>query len=149
VADDRIRPFAAADQDAVRALVLSGLADHWGSLDPTLNPDLNDIAGWYGPLRGHTVVAEIDHEIVATGTMHQVDAETGVLVRMSVSRDHRGKGLGKALVGALADAARKRGYRRLICETTDTWQDAINLYLATGFAIVDQRDGDVHFELTL
>lgn len=147
--DDRIRMFAPADQDAVRALVLAGLADHWGTLDPTLNPDLNDIAGWYGPLRGHTVVAEIEHEIVGTGTMHQVDEVTGVLVRMSVSRSYRGKGLGKALVWALADAARERGYRRLVCETTDTWQDAINFYLATGFAIVDQRDGDFHFELTL
>jgi hypothetical protein len=49
----------------------------------------------------------------------------------------------------LADAARSRGYSRLICETTDTWQDAIALYLATGFTIVDQRNGDYHFEMSL
>ena len=147
--DDRIRMFAPADQDAVRALVLAGLVDHWGTLDPTRNPDLDDIAGWYRPLNGYSVVAEIEGEVVGTGTMHQVDEQTGVLVRMSVSRDHRGKGLGKALVRALSDAARERGYRRLVCETTDSWQDAINLYLATGFAIVDRRDGDFHFELTL
>lgn len=147
--DDRIRPFTPADQDAVRALVLAGLQDHWGTLDPTLNPDLNDIAGWYGPLDGRTIVAEIDGEIVGTGTMHRVDDQTAVLARMSVSRDRRGQGLGKALVRALVEMAREQGYGRLICETTDTWQDAINLYLATGFAIVDQRDGDYHFELNL
>jgi GNAT superfamily N-acetyltransferase len=149
VADDRIRQFTSADQEAVRALVLAGLQDHWGTLDPTLNPDLDDMGGWYGSRDGHTFVAEIDGRIVGTGTMHRIDDQTGVLVRMSVSRDQRGKGLGKALVRALADEAKKRGYARLICETTDTWQDAINLYLATGFAIVDQRDGDYHFEMTL
>ena len=147
--DDRIRPFTPADQDAVQALVLAGLQDHWGTLDPTLNPDLNDISGWYGPLDGHTIVAEIDSEIVGTGTMHRVDSETAVLVRMSVSKTHRGKGLGKSLVQSLVDEARAQGYSRLICETTDSWQDAIALYLATGFKIVDQRDGDYHFERKL
>ena len=144
-----IRPFTSADQAAVRALVLAGLQDHWGTLDPTLNPDLNDIAGWYQPLDGYTVVAEIDNQIVGTGTMHRADDQTGVLVRMSVSRDHRGKGIGKALVTALAEAARARGYTRLICETTDTWQDAIALYRATGFTIIDQHNGDYHFEMPL
>ena len=133
----------------MRALVLAGLQDHWGTLDPTLNPDLDDIAGWYGPLDGCTIVAEIDGRIVGTGTMHRVDDQTGVLVRMSVSAADRGKGIGKALVRSLEDAARSRGYTRLICETTDTWQDAIALYLATGFTIVDQRNGDYHFEMKL
>ena len=144
-----IRPFTSADQVDVRALVLAGLQDHWGTLDPTLNPDLNDLSGWYGPLDGFTVVAEIAREIVGTGTMYRVDDQTGVLVRMSVSGSHRGRGIGKALVRSLADEARSRGYTRLICETTDTWQDAIALYLATGFTIVDQRNGDYHFELPL
>ena len=144
-----IRPFTSADQPAVRTLVLAGLRDHWGTLDPTLNPDLNDLAGWYEPLDGCIVVAEIDDEIVGTGTMHRVDDQTGVLVRMSVSGLHRGRGIGKALVRSLADEAHSRGYTRLICETTDTWQDAIALYLATGFTIVDQRNGDFHFEMRL
>ena len=144
-----IRPFTSADQVDVRALVLAGLQDHWGTLDPTLNPDLNDLSGWYGPLDGFTVVAEIAREIVGTGTMYRVDDQTGVLVRMSVSGSRRGKGIGKALVRSLVDEARARGYTRLICETTDTWQDAIALYLATGFTIVDQRNGDYHFELPL
>ena len=147
--DVSIRPYTVADQTAVRALVLAGLRDHWGTLDPTLNPDLDDIAGWYGLLDGCTIVAEIDGRIVGTGTMHRVDDQTGVLVRMSVSGADRGKGIGKALVRSLAEAARSRGYTRLICETTDTWQDAIALYLATGFTIVDQRNGDYHFEMKL
>jgi putative acetyltransferase len=145
----RIRPFRPDDQEAVRSLVLAGLRDHWGTIDPTLNPDLNDIAGWYLPLDGHTVVAEIDDRIVGSGTLHRGGDGSGVLVRMSVAGDQRGKGIGKALVRALAEVARERGYHRLVCETTDTWQDAINLYLAMGFSIIDRRDGDVFFALPL
>jgi len=37
-----IRPFASGNQTAVRALVLAGLKDHFGELDPTLNRDLDD-----------------------------------------------------------------------------------------------------------
>ena len=145
-----VRPFAESDQSATRSLVLAGLQDHWGTLDPTLNPDLTDIAGWYGTLNGRTVVAEIDGEIVGTGTIHRGgDVATAVLVRMSVSGAHRGRGIGKRLVRELAEVAREQGYARIECETTDTWQDAIGLYLACGFEIIDRRDGDVFFRLNL
>jgi hypothetical protein len=31
------------EQDAVRSLILDGLEEHWVSVDPTLNPDLDDL----------------------------------------------------------------------------------------------------------
>lgn len=147
--DPQIRPFAPGDQHAVRELILAGLADHWGELDPTLNPDLHDIAGWYGPKGGHTIVLEVDGVIAGTATMYEKAPATGELVRMSVSRQHRGQGIGKRLVRALADEAERRGYAALECETTDTWDDAIGLYTSAGFAIIDHRDGDVFFRLDL
>jgi hypothetical protein len=29
-----LRPFCPADQDAAKALILTGLVEHWGFLDP-------------------------------------------------------------------------------------------------------------------
>ncbi len=132
-----------------RHLSSPGLADHWGELDPTLNPDLNNLAGWYAPLDGYTIVLEVDGEIAGTGTMHRQDDLTGVLVRMSVSKDHRGQGIGKRLVRALVEEGVRRGYSAIVCETTDTWTDAISLYTSVGFAIVDHRDGDYFFRLEI
>ncbi|HEY3725020.1 MAG TPA: hypothetical protein VGN59_16840 [Acidimicrobiia bacterium] len=40
-----IARFAPGDQGAVRALILEGLAEHWGTLDPSLNPDLGGAFG--------------------------------------------------------------------------------------------------------
>ena len=43
----RISEFKPSDQAAVRRLILDGLAERWGVLDESLNPDLNDIAAAY------------------------------------------------------------------------------------------------------
>jgi hypothetical protein len=42
-----IRPFHPNDQNAAQQLILDGLREHWGELDPTLNGDLDDIMGSY------------------------------------------------------------------------------------------------------
>ncbi len=42
-----LRPFCAADQDAAGALILLGLGEHFGDLDPSLNPDLHNITVSY------------------------------------------------------------------------------------------------------
>lgn len=144
-----LRPFRPQDQAAVRALVLAGLGDHWGWIDETINPDLDDIAGVYVAAGAAVVVAWLGDEVVGAGTLVAEGADAGRLVRMSVSRDHRGRGIGRTLVRHLLDEARARGYRRVHVETTETWADAIGLYRACGFQIEGYRDGDVHMLLEL
>ena len=39
----RISEFEPSDQAAARRLILDGLAERWGVLDESLNPDLNEI----------------------------------------------------------------------------------------------------------
>src|ERR687885_1580539 len=63
---------------------------------------------------------------------------------MSVAREHRGQGLGRALVEHLLDEARRRGYRRVLVETTKEWHDAIRLYERCGFVEHARDDEDVH-----
>ena len=60
-----IRPFQPSDQAIAKQLILEGLAEHWGTLDPTLNPDLNDIAQSY--TEGNFIVALLDGHIIGTG----------------------------------------------------------------------------------
>jgi ribosomal protein S18 acetylase RimI-like enzyme len=144
-----IRPFEAADQKAARRLVLTGLEEHFGLIDETMNPDLDDIQTHYVD-PGHTfVLAEIDGQIIGTGALIEEGPNTGRLVRMSVDANYRGRGIGKQLVRYLTDIARERGYTRLVTETNDDWYDAIGLYRACGFETVEYRDGDVHLALDL
>jgi ribosomal protein S18 acetylase RimI-like enzyme len=145
-----IRPFTATDQAAVRALVLAGLGDHWGFIDETLNPDLDDIAAAY-PLETSLflVVEDRTGELIGAGCLTEDDPSTGRLVRMSVASSARGQGIGRRLVHELETAARTRGYTRLVCETTEDWTDAVGLYRATGFTETGIHNGDRHFEKRL
>lgn len=71
------------------------------------------------------------------------------LSRMSVVKSHRRMGIASGLLAAILQHARDKGCRQVVCETTDTWADAIGFYLHHGFAITGRRDGDVHFFLPL
>ncbi len=142
-----IRPFRTADQSAARALILDGLGAHWGFIDETLNPDLDDIAAAYPPQLADFLVVEDElGALIGTAGLVREDEETGRIVRMSVDRASRGRGIGKRLVAELEAIARRRGYRRLVCETTYDWADAIALYKSTGFTELGVWDDDRHFE---
>ena len=142
-----IQPFEPADQDAVKALVLAGLGEHWGVLDLTLNPDLNDIAASYaGAL---FLVARQAGRVVGCGALAPHAPGTSEIVRMSVARDLRRQGLGRLLLAELVARARALGVQRIILETTETWSEVIAFYLGLGFTITHHADGDVYFALEL
>jgi len=142
----RIRPFAPSDQAAARALILEGLREHWGWLNPDLNPDLDNITASY-IARGHVfLVATIGHAIAGAGAL-RIAGATGQIVRVSVDLQWRRRGVGRALVAALLDSARERGLTRVWMETNDDWDDAIGLYQRCGFREFDRRDRCVFMEL--
>ena len=148
--EPHIRPFAPGDQLAARRLILEGLGERWGWVDETRNPDLDDIAAHYLAPGHYFVVVERDGELIGTGALVAEGAEgakrqaTGRIVRMSVAREHRGRGLGRALVEHLLDEAQQRGCRRVLVETTREWHDAIRLYQRCGFVEYARDDEDVH-----
>jgi putative acetyltransferase len=145
--DITLQLFRPADQVEVKALILGGLIEHWGVLDPTKNPDLEDIASTYA---GATfLVARQAGRIIGTGALVPRTESTAKVVRMSVAADCRRRGIGNTILNALVTHARQTGFRRVILETTDTWQEVIAFYLLFGFHITHYQDGDVYFELVL
>lgn len=138
-----VRDFVAGDQAAVRALVLAGLGERWGSIDETMNPDLDDIAAAYGTT-GRTVVVEDGGVIVATGTIHR--GRHGVeIVRVSVAASARRGGVGRAVVAELLRTAAAWGVDEVVLETTSTWTSAVEFWLSCGFAYTHEADGETWF----
>jgi ribosomal protein S18 acetylase RimI-like enzyme len=143
-----IRPFAPADQIAARALVLEGLREHWGWLDPSLNPDLDNIVANY-ITSGHVfLIAEIGPVLAGAGAL-KITGDVGQIVRVSVSPPYRRRGVGRALIAALLVTARARGLTRVWMETNDDWRDAIGLYQRCGFEEYNRRAGCIFMELDL
>ena len=143
----QLRPFTPDDQDAAKQLILAGLGDRWGWIDPTRNPDLDAIAQAYAD--GCFLVAEQAGELIATGALLPEGAGVMRVVRMSVRRDLRGQGIGKRILAALLTAARDAGCTQVVLETTSTWTDAVAFYRRSGFRVVDVRDGETHMMFPL
>jgi GNAT superfamily N-acetyltransferase len=143
-----IRILDPDDQPAARALVLAGLAERWGWLDESLNPDLDDIAASYSD--GVFLTAWLNGDLVGTGALTP-EEEDGVwrIERMSVAALHRRRGIGSRLLHRLLAEAATRGARRVVLETTSTWTDAVTFYQRHGFQIEAHRDGDTHMTLDL
>jgi len=152
---DQARPdttdFEATDQAKVRSLILEGLSDHWGTIDETLNRDLDDIAASYG--RGRTLVVRVGDEIVGTGTIVPREEGKSEIIRMSVARNQRRKGVGRGIVSTLVDTARVWGSGSVVLETTSNWDDVVAFYVSCGFRITHTEQGefgdDTWFEMRL
>ncbi len=146
-----IRPFRATDQSAVKALILAGLEEHWGTLDPTLNPDLNDIATTYNDATFLVAVTQDGDtdRIIGTGALKPLNATTGEIVRMSVAQAWRRRGIGRHVLDALIADARVRGLSNIVLETTATWAGARAFYEDAGFRVTYFLDGDVYFTMDL
>ena len=142
-----LSPFQSEDQAAVKQLVLTGLAEHWGTLDPTKNPDLNDIACTYSSTT--FLVARMQERIIGCGALVPRSEKTAEIVRMSVAADLRRQGIASRILNRLIERARRQGYHQVILETTSTWTEVIEFYLCCGFHITHYQDGDVYFALEL
>lgn len=159
-----IRPFSPADQPATKTLIQAGLGEHFGWINPDLNPDLSDIWRTYVASGQTFVVVEMAGELVGTGALIQETLETskvsshqrlqtsevcGRLVRMSVSQAHRRLGIGRALVLHLIEKARERRFGRLLVETNLDWYDAIGLYQHCGFVEYARDEESIHLSMSL
>jgi ribosomal protein S18 acetylase RimI-like enzyme len=145
--DIHILPFQPQHQPEAKALILAGLEEHWGVLIPGKNPDLDNISLSYA--KALFLVALQGEKLIGTGALAPKSDDTAEIVRMSVSSTMRRRGIGKKILNALCLHAKAEGYKRVILETTETWQDAIEFYRQFGFKITHHLDGDVYLALDL
>lgn len=138
-----IRPFRSGDQSAAKALILDGLRERWGTIDPARNPDLDDLAAAFAG--GAFLVAERGGRLIGTGGWTPVSGGEAEIRRMWVARDLRRSGIGGAILRRLVEDIRASGRRRIILETTSTWSDAVAFYRKHGFAGTHRRGGDTYF----
>jgi len=143
------RLFEARDQVATRQLILNGLGEHFGYIDETRNPDLDNIMEYYIKTGATFVIACLNERIVGTGALIAEEPNVGRIVRMSVDHVYRRNGIGKAVMLYLIDIARQRGYIRLRLETNNDWYDVINFYKSLGFMVDQWTEHNVYMSMVL
>jgi GNAT superfamily N-acetyltransferase len=145
----RIVPFDPAFQGAFRMLVLEGMAERWGTVDASLNPDLDDVEESYD---GDSVLVAVDSGLVVGTGILMVRAPEGEIVRMAVQRAYRRRGIATRLLSELICLASERGINRIVVETNAKWSEARDLYEKAGFKFTHLAPGafgdESFYELT-
>jgi GNAT superfamily N-acetyltransferase len=132
IEDDRLDSPAAS---SLVAALGAELLERYGV--PDADPDhltSDDLA----PPVGGFVLARVNSVPAGCGGLRRYDTTVGELKRMYVTPAFRGRGVGRGVLAALEDRARRLGYDRLILETGVRQPEAIGLYVSAGYAEIER-----------
>ncbi len=145
------RFFQTSDQPAVQQLILNGLKQRFGRLDPRFNRDLADITTHYINHGATFLVLYHDTQLIGCGalTIEPNTQHTGRIERVSISPSYQGQSLGTQITQALIAHGRRHGFTTILVETNDDWYDALHLYQKLGFIPYKHENGEIHMSLEL
>jgi GNAT superfamily N-acetyltransferase len=141
------------------AAVARELAEYLSFIGDAFEPEGldHDIAHWQEEYGGRTgsllLVQDPSGEVVGTAAVRLLAPGVAELKRMWVRPVCQGRGLGRRLMDATLDEARRLGCRMLRLDTESKLEAAVHLYRAYGFAEIprynDNRRADIWMERPL
>lgn len=97
--------------------------------------EVDALPGIYGPPGGEILLAKRGDHVLGCIALKPLDQpRVAEIKRLFVREQVRGIGVGKALVEAAIDTARRLGYREIKLDTLPQMEGAIALYRQQGFA---------------
>jgi GNAT superfamily N-acetyltransferase len=128
----RLTPYLAPD---AQLLVKAAMADLAGRYDDGEGDATPVQPADFDPPDGSFFVAYLASEPVACGAWrsHGEDGAIAEIKRMYTAPEARGRGLARAVLGAVERSAREHGRSRIVLETGDRQPEAIKLYKSAGY----------------
>ena len=116
--------------------------------------ELATLPGKYAPPDGRLLLAMDGDAAAGCIALRRFDGEAGEVKRLYVRPAWRGHGLGDRMAGAIVEAARAIGYRRLLLDTLAHMKSAQAVYARAGFVETapyyhNPLAGTVYLELRL
>lgn len=84
---------------------------------------------------------------VGCGVLHRLEAGVAEIKHLWVGAGARGSGVGRRLLGALEDAALRRGWTTVRLDTHEVLTEAIGLYRTSGYAEAPAYGANPHAHL--
>ena len=113
------------------AAMVAEMSELYGPIDGPSMPSATP-ADFAAP-HGAFLVGYLDSAPVCAGGIKRLDAETAEIKRMYVVPAARRRGVARVLLGALEEAARRRGYRIVRLDTGPLQPHAVALYASAGY----------------
>jgi putative acetyltransferase len=104
--------------------------------------DADGLPGPYVAPRGGLWLAVAGERGIGCVALRPMDTHTAEVKRMFVDASARGHGVGRALLGALIEGARTRGYGTLRLGTLHDMEAAQSLYRSFGFRSIERYRAD-------
>jgi len=115
--------------------------------------DMDDIQKNYFANGGTFLVMFDGDDMICTGAIRQLDAETCELKRLWLLQSYQQRGLGYRMLMQLMDIARNMGYKRMRLQTDEEAQSrAVEFYKQIGFSQIPRytdRTDDICMEINL
>ena len=135
----RIVPAVAADADAVTACVRAAYAEYVERIGREPAPMGAD----YAALIGQSAVWVVrDGDAVAGVLVLRPQPPSLLLENVAVAPAHRGRGLGRALIGFAEERARAEGFDAVSLYTNERMTENLRLYPALGYTETGRRVED-------
>ena len=136
--DVSIRDSNESDIKSIQTIYNQGIEDRIATLETEIKDDTY-MRNWFDKHRGRykVIVAEDKGQIVGWASLNQYNnrsAYDGVAdLSVYISRDYRGKGVGKKLLAKLESLAKENGFHKMILFTFPFNQLGQGLYRRMGF----------------
>lgn len=133
-----LRPATAADAAATAAIYNAEVLGSRVTFD-LVTRSVEEQAVWLDARSGalEVVVAEVDGEVAGYASLspyrERPAYRTTVEDSVYVHADHRGAGVGRALLAEIVDVARERGFHSVIARIVADHTASIRLHAAVGF----------------
>jgi len=127
-----ILPLSAGDAAAAAYLERAAFSTPWSEADIIRDIEENHCAVWLKAQR---------EGVMAGYVCARVAADEGEIITLCVAPEHRGRGVGRALLGRAQDICAQRGAKTLYLEVRTRNAPAIALYEGAGFTRCGVRKG--------
>jgi putative acetyltransferase len=96
--------------------------------------ELANLPGDYAPPFGRLLLAHHDGQLAGCIALRKLTGDVCEMKRLYLRQNFRGKGLGRAMLNALLNEAKRIGYSKIRLDTLPgRMDDAISLYRSIGF----------------
>ena len=136
-----VRPATPADAEAIREIYNTEVTGSTVTFDLVPRSPADQRAWLEDRSGGHVALVAIEGgEVLGFGSLSpyrdRPAYNTSVEDSVYVHRDHRGRGVGRVLLGALVETARQHGFHTVIARVVGGHDASIALHTAAGFALV-------------
>lgn len=141
IASLRVRTASPADLDAIRRIYNEGIADRVATLDTAIKTQ-GDMDEWWSQHDARfTVLVGVDgNDVAGFASLNRFShrcAHAGIAdLSVYVAREHRGQGVGYALLREIEARAAQNGFHKIVLHALNTNEHGKSLYRKCGFSEV-------------